>query len=58
MAEILVCWTPIECSMFKPRLGHWAVFLGKTLYSYSVSLHPSVYKGPSEFIARGNPAMD
>ena len=27
---------------FKPRPGHCVVFLGKTLYSHSASLHPGV----------------
>ena len=29
-------------SMFKPWQGHCVVFLGKTLYSHSASLHPGV----------------
>ena len=33
------------------------VFLGKTLYSQSASLHPGVQMGTSK-CARGNPAMD
>ena len=37
-----------------PGLGHCVVFLGKTLYSHSVSIHP----GTGEFNAGGNPAMD
>ena len=32
----------IEWSDFEPRLGHCIVFLGKTLYSHSDSLHPGV----------------
>ena len=36
---------------------HCVVFLGKTLYSYSASLHPGVQMGTSKY-ARGNPAMD
>ena len=32
----------IEQSGFKPWLGHCVVFLGKTLYSHSASLHPGV----------------
>ena len=41
-----------------PGRGHCAVFLGKTLYSHSASLHPGVQMGTSEFNAGGNPAMD
>ena len=41
-----------------PGQGYCAVFLGKTLYSHSASLHPDVQMGTSELNARGNPAMD
>ena len=37
-----------------PGQGHCVVFLGKTLYSYSASLHPGVQMGASQ----GNPGMD
>ena len=37
--------------------GHCVVFLGKTLYSHSASLHPGVQMGNS-MCAGGNPAMD
>ena len=40
-----------------PGRGHCVVFLGKTLYSHSASLHPGVQMGTSKF-AGGNPAMD
>ena len=40
-----------------PGLGHCFVFLGKTLYSHSASLHPGVQMGTSKY-AGGNPAMD
>ena len=40
-----------------PGCGHCVVFLGKTLYSYSASLHPGVQMGTSKY-AEGNPAMD
>ena len=40
-----------------PGRGHCVVFLGKTLYSHSVSLHPGVQMGTSK-CAGGNPAMD
>ena len=42
----------------RPGRGHCVVFLGKTLYSHSASLHPGVQMGTSEFNAGGNPAMD
>ena len=41
-----------------PGRGHCVVFLGKTLYSHSASLHPGVQMGIGEFNAGGNPAMD
>ena len=34
--------------------GHCVVFLGKTLYSHSAPLHPSVKRGTSKY-AGGNP---
>ena len=40
-----------------PGWGHCVVFLGKTLYSHSASLHPVVQMGTNKF-AGGNPAMD
>ena len=39
-----------------PGLGHCVVFLGKTLYSHSASLHPGVQMGTTK-CAGGNPAM-
>ena len=40
-----------------PGQGHCVKFLGKTLYSHRVSLHPGVQMGTSKY-AGGNPAMD
>ena len=40
-----------------PGWSHCVVFLGKTLYSHSASLHPGVQMGTSKY-AGGNPAMD
>ena len=40
-----------------PGRGHCVVFLGKTLYSHSASLHPSAQMGTSKY-AGGNHAMD
>ena len=40
-----------------PGRGHCVVFLGKTLYSHSASLHPGVQMGTSK-CAGGNPVMD
>ena len=40
-----------------PGGGHCVVFLGKTLYSHSASLHSGVPMGTSK-CAEGNPAMD
>ena len=36
-----------------PGRGHRVVFLGKTIYSHSASLHPGVQMGTSELNARG-----
>ena len=47
-----------QFSGFEPWPGHCVVFLGKTLYSHSASLHPGVQMGTGEFNAGGNPAMD
>ena len=41
-----------------PGRGHCVVFLGKTLYSHSASLQPSVQMGTGELNAGGNPVMD
>ena len=38
--------------------GHFVVFLGKTVYSHSASLHPGVQMGTGEFNAGGNPVME
>ena len=40
-----------------PGWGHCVVFLGKTLYSHSASLHPGVQMGTRKY-AEGNPVMD
>ena len=40
-----------------PGQGHCVVFLGKTLYSHSASLHPGVQVDTNKY-AGGNPAMD
>ena len=39
-----------------PGRGHCVVFLGKTLYSHSASLHPGVQMGTGKY-AGGNPVM-
>ena len=39
-----------------PGRGHCVVFLGKTLYSHSASLHSGVQMGISKY-AGGNPAI-
>ena len=41
-----------------PGWGHCVVFLGKTLYSHSASLHPGVQMDTGELNARGNSVMD
>ena len=35
-----------------PGRGHCVVFLGKTLYSHSASLHPGVYMGTCELLGK------
>ena len=40
-----------------PSWSHCVVFLGKTLYSHSASLHPGVQMGTRKY-AEGNPVMD
>ena len=40
-----------------PGRGHCVVFLGKTLYSHSASLHPGVQMGISKY-AGCYPAID
>jgi len=49
-----------ESSCPRSRLGrgHCVVFLGKTVYSHSASLHPGVYMATSDCNAGANPAMD
>ena len=41
-----------------PDRGHYLVFLHKTLYSHSASLHPGVQMGGGKFDPGDNPAMD
>ena len=41
-----------------PGRGHCVVFLGKTPYSHSASLHPGVQMGTGEFNSGGNASMD
>ena len=43
---------------WSPGWGHCVVFLGKTLYSRSASLHPGVKMGTGKFNAGSNPVMD
>ena len=35
-----------------PGRGHCVMFLGKTLYSHSASLHPGVQMGTSELLGK------
>ena len=41
-----------------PGREHCVAFLGKTLYSHSTSLQPSVLIGAGKYNAGGNPALD
>ena len=38
----LVRWAPDRAIWVRARAGHCTVFLGKTLYSHTASLHPGV----------------
>jgi len=40
------------------RKAHGVVFLGRTLYSHSTTLHPGVRIGTSDLNAGGSPVMD
>ena len=57
MASWLVRSTPDQVVQVRALAGVIVLFLGKTLYSYSASLHPGVQMGTSK-CAGGNPAMD
>ena len=51
----------IERSGFETWPGHCVVFLGKTLYSHSASLHPEVEMATSKLSGKSGemlPAMD
>ena len=56
MVSPLVCGSSGSGS--NPGREHCAVFLDKTLYSHSASLHPGVSVGTGKFNAGGNPTMD
>ena len=59
MASWLVHSTPDRVVWVRhPGQGHCVVFLSKTLYSHSASLHPGVEMGTGKFNAGGNPVMD
>ncbi len=49
---------PDRADRVQSLAGHCVLFLGKTLYYQSASLHPGVLMGTGEFTAGGNPAMD
>ena len=57
MASWLVHSTPNWVVQVRALAGVIVLFLGKTLYSHSASLHPGVQMGISKF-AGGNPVMD
>ena len=42
VATSLLCYAKLSCLDLSPGWGHCVVFLGKTLYSQSASLHPGV----------------
>jgi len=56
---LLVPWTPDQVAWVQALVGvHDLVFLGKTLYSHSISLHSGVKMGAGEGTAEGSPVMD
>ena len=56
---LVVCSTSGGSSpSLSPGRRHCVVFLGKALYSHTVSLHPGVKIGTSKLNAGGNHAMD
>ena len=57
VASWLVRLTPDWVVQVRTLAGVIVLFLGKTLYSLSASLHPGVQMGISKY-AGGNPAMD
>jgi len=63
-AEDINNYRPLYALVFTCGLGscpgrrHCVVFLGKTLYPHSASLHPGVQMGTGEFNAGSNAAMD
>ena len=48
----------IERSGFEPRPGHCVMFLGKTLYSHSASLHPGVSMGTSKLSGKPDELLE
>ena len=55
MASWLVCLSPDQSGPgLSPVRGHCVVFLGKTLYSYSASLHPGVSMGTGKLLGKPN----
>ena len=50
--------TEASGSSSSPARGHFVVFLGKTLYSNSTSLHPGEIMGTGESNARDSPTMN
>ena len=58
VASWLMCLTPDRVVwVSSPGWGHCVVFLGKTLYFHSASLHPGVQMGTSKYTG-GNPVID
>jgi len=58
VASWLVCSSRFSSLGSSPGWGQCVVFLGKTLYSHSASLHSGVLMGTCELMLGGNPAMD
>jgi len=58
MGILTSSWLFMTTGLLLASLCACVVFLGKTLYSHSASLHPGVQMGTSEFNAGGSPVMD
>ena len=50
--------SPLDRAVLGSTLAGDIVFLGKTLYSHSASLHSGAYMDTGELNAEGNPTMD
>ena len=52
VGDAVASWLVRSTPGSSPGRGHCVVFLGKTLYSHSASLHPGVQMGTSELLGK------